>query len=439
MASLFSSTLFSLFLLSSLFLSNANAEPERGFTVDLIHRDSPRSPFYNPAEVPSQRLRNALRRSMNRAVRFTNSFGPSPNTPQADITSSKGEYLMNVSIGSPPFPIMAIADTGSDLIWMQCKPCEDCYSQKAPIFDPKSSSTYKKVSCTARQCQAVDQTSCSSGRGGLNNGTCQYSIVYGDQSHSNGDVAVDTLTLGSTDGRPVALPNTVIGCGHDNAGTFDDKGSGLIGLGGGSVSLITQLGNSIGGKFSYCLVPLSSKSDLTSKMNFGSKAIVSGTGTVSTPLVKKDPDTFYYMTLEAITVGGKRLDFPGSKEEGNMIIDSGTTLTLLPPDFHSKLETAVAAVVKGKRVSDPGNFLTLCYQMSSDLKVPTITINFKGADVKLDPSNYFIQVADDVVCFAFGETDDFAIYGNLSQMNFLIGYDTVSKKMSFKPADCTKM
>ncbi|XP_010528690.1 PREDICTED: aspartic proteinase CDR1-like [Tarenaya hassleriana] len=430
-----SSTIFSLFLVSSAFLSNANAESERGFTVDLIHRDSPKSPFYNPAEAPSQRLRNALRRSADRAVHFARSDGLSPNTPVSEITSNRGEYLMNISIGSPPFPIMAIADTGSDLIWTQCKPCEDCYSQDAPLFDPERSSTYKKVSCSSRQCQATERTSCIGG-------TCQYSISYGDRSHSIGHIAVDTVTLGSTDSRPVALKNTVIGCGHDNAGTFNEKSSGIIGLGGGSVSLIRQLGDSIDGKFSYCLVPLSSKSDGTSKMNFGSKAVVSGTGTVSTPIVKKEPDTFYYLTLEAITVGSKKLDFDSSglgTEEGNIIIDSGTTLTLLPSSFYSELESTVASMVDAERTSDPGKFLSLCYQLSSDLKVPTITMNFKGADVKLDPSNYFVLVAEGVVCLAFAGNDNFSIYGNLSQMDFLVGYDSVSQKVSFKPTDCAKM
>ncbi|CAA7022952.1 unnamed protein product [Microthlaspi erraticum] len=438
MTSLFSSVLFSLCLLSSLFLSNANAHAKLGFTADLIHRDSPKSPFYNPMETSFQRTRNAIHRSSNRVFHFSGKDDASTDPPQSEITSNGGEYLMNVSLGTPPFPIMAIADTGSDLLWTQCKPCEDCYAQVDPLFDPKASSTYKDVSCSSSQCTALEnQASCST-----NDNTCTYSMSYGDQSFTKGNVAADTLTLGSTNNRPVQLKNIVIGCGHNDAGTFNKKGSGIVGLGGGSISLVSQLGDSIDGKFSYCLVPLASKTDLTSKINFGTNAVVSGTGVVSTPLITKSQATFYYLTLESISVGSKNVKFPSTdsgSSEGNIIIDSGTTLTILPTAFYSELEAVVASSIGAERKDDPQNGLGLCYSATTDLKVPVITMHFDGADVKLDSSNSFVQISEDLVCFSFRGSEDLAIYGNLAQMNFLVGYDTVSKKVSFKPADCSKM
>ncbi|VVB01557.1 unnamed protein product [Arabis nemorensis] len=439
MAPTFSSVLLCLCLLSSPFLSNANAHKKIGFTADLIHRDSPKSPFYNPTVTPSQRLRNAINRSVNRVIHFTNLYGQdaSVNSPQTEITSNSGEYLMNVSLGTPPFPIMAIADTGSDLLWTQCKPCDDCYAQEDPLFDPKASSTYKDLSCSSSQCDAlVREASCST------DNTCSYTMSYGDRSYTKGNVAADTLTLGSTNSRPMQLKNLIIGCGHSNAGTFNKKGSGIVGLGGGAVSLVSQLGDSIDGKFSYCLVPISSKTDRTSKINFGTNAAVSGTGVVSTPLIKKSPDTYYYLTLESISVGSKKIQFPGSDSgtnEGNIIIDSGTTLTLLPTEFYSELEEEVASQIDVERQEDPQRVLSLCYSATADLKVPVITMHFDGADVKLDSSNAFVQLSEDLVCFAFRGNQDLSIYGNLSQMNFLVGYDTVSQKVSFKPADCAKM
>ncbi|KAJ0235787.1 Aspartic proteinase CDR1 [Hirschfeldia incana] len=441
MASIFHSVLLALSLLSSPFLSNTNAHTKIGFTVDLIHRDSPTSPFYNPTETSAQRLKNAVHRSVNRVVHF-NDKDASVNSPQTEITSATGEYLMNISLGTPPFPIMAIADTGSDLLWTQCKPCDDCYAQDDPLFDPKASSTYKDVSCTSKQCTSLEgQATCST----EDNKTCSYVLSYGDKSYTKGNVAVDTLTLGSTDNRPVQFKSFVIGCGHNDAGTFSKKGSGIVGLGGGSVSLISQLGDSIDGKFSYCLVPLSSVNDKTSKLNFGTNAVVSGNGSVSTPLITKSQATFYYLTLESISVGSKSIKYPsvsdshGSSGEGNIIIDSGTTLTMVPAAFYSELEDAVASSIDAERVNDPQNVLSLCYSATAKLNVPVITMHFDGADVKLDYSNAFVQLSEDLVCFAFSGNDDLAIYGNLSQTNFLIGYDTVSKTVSFKPADCAKM
>ncbi|XP_031280335.1 aspartic proteinase CDR1-like [Pistacia vera] len=407
-----------------------------GFSLELIHRDSPKSPIYNPKQTHYERVFNAIRRSFNHVNRFN------PNTAQADIISDHGEYLINISIGSPPFQILAIADTGSDLIWTQCKPCSECFDQEAPFFDPTKSSTYKQLSCSSNQCQTLEGSSCS------NDQTCLYSVSYGDNSFSRGDLAIDTVTLGSTSSRPESLPKTIIGCGHQNDGTFDNKTTGIVGLGGGEVSLVTQLGDSIGGKFSYCLIPLSfssSEDNASSKLNFGSNGVVSGSGVVSTPLISKEPKTFYFVTLEAISVGNNnRIVFNDSSEgdlEGNIIIDSGTTLTFLPESFNSKMISAVSEAIDAEPIKDSRAVLDLCYSARSDLNVPNITVHFTGADVTLSPLNTFIRISEEVVCFTFmGDKDErsLPIYGNLAQTNFLVGYDTEKKTLSFKPTDCTK-
>ncbi|XP_050280899.1 aspartic proteinase CDR1-like [Quercus robur] len=152
---------------------------------------------------------------------------------------------------------------------------------------------------------------------GGNNSSYQYFVDYydGSGSSSDADFAVDTLTLGSTTSRPVPLPKSIIGCGHDNERFTNANGSGVVGLGRGAISLVSQLGSSIDGKFSYCLIPFTSHGNTTSKLNFGSNAVVSGSGAVSTPLVLGQ-DSYYYITLEAIRVGRKRIDLTGASESG---------------------------------------------------------------------------------------------------------------------------
>ncbi|KAK8565029.1 hypothetical protein V6N13_020155 [Hibiscus sabdariffa] len=405
-------TVLAIFLaLSSICLVDALSG---GFSVELIHRDSINSPFYNPLETTSDCVTKALRRSLDRFNHFKRN-SVTTKTAEADIIVNSGEYLMNISLGTPGFDVVAIADTGSDLIWTQCKPCSHCFNQEAPFFNPTKSSTYRKLSCTASQCSRLQGSSCSSDH------TCQCSVSYGDASFSNGDLAADTLTLASTSGRPMAVPYTVIGCGRNNGGTFNEKTSGIIGLGGGKVSLISQLGTSIAGKFSYCLLPISETGN-SSKMNFGSNAVVSGAGVVSAPLVKKSPDTFYYLTLEAISVGTKRIEFTGSSTgsgEGNIIIDSGTTLTLLPSDFYAELESVVDSHINATKVEGPQG-LSLCYEAQNLIEFPEVTVHFTDADVKLKPLNIFVKVSDTTICFAFSGVEDLAIYGNIAQMNFLI-------------------
>ena len=263
--------IFSLILIVSS-AAAAAADGGYGFSVELVHRDFPKFPLFNSSETHYQRIANALRRSISReTVSLT-------DTGRAPISNSGGAYVVKISLGTPPFSIVAVADTGSDIIWTQCKPCPNCYQQIDPMFDPSKSSTYKTVPCSSPTCSfAGPGGSCSS------DSVCEYSISYGDGSHSNGDIAADTLTMDSSSGRPVAFPRIAIGCGHDNAGSFDSKVSGIVGLGHGSASLIQQMGPATGGKFSYCLAPVGNSHD-SSYLNFGSNAIVSGSGAVSTPI-----------------------------------------------------------------------------------------------------------------------------------------------------------
>ncbi|XP_042514313.1 aspartic proteinase CDR1-like [Macadamia integrifolia] len=407
-----------------------------GFSVDLIHWDSILSPSYDPSVTHFERLQNAFRRSVSRVNYFKQSL-ISPSQVSTTVSTVGGIYLMEISFGTPPVSNLAIADTGSDLIWIQCKPCVPCYKQNAPLFDPTKSSTYKNISCHTQECDLVGKKKCSS------EGSCGYSYGYGDKSFTNGYLATETFTLGSTSSSSVSLPKKIFGCGNYNQGNYKNNGSGLVGLGGGPLSLISQMKLSIGGKFSYCLVPIGD-TNARSKLNFGSDAVVSGDGVVSTPLVSKNLVTFYYVTLEGISVGNKRLAFKtkysrkANAVEGNIILDSGTTLTYLPSDFYNNLVSELKKSINAATVADPIGELGLCYKVGTDINVP-ITAHFTGADVQLKTLNAFIQVSEDVVCITFEPVeDDIAIIGNIAQNDFLIGYDLEARKVYFKPTDCTR-
>ncbi|XP_023514468.1 aspartic proteinase CDR1-like [Cucurbita pepo subsp. pepo] len=413
----------------------AAASSEYGFSVEMIHRDSPKSPMYNPSESHYHRLANTLRRSilLNKAVALL-------DTAEAPMFNDRGEYLVEVSLGTPPFPILALADTGSDIVWTQCQPCPKCFEQTAPMFDPSKSSTYKIIPCSSPSCALAGQERSCSDRS-----ECRYSISYGDGSHSNGDFAVDTLTMGSTSGRPVAFSRTMVGCGHDSGGTFSTNVSGIVGLGRGPASLVPQMGAASGGKFSYCLTPIGDSAE-SSKLNFGSNAQVAGSGTVSTPIKTSDRfDSFYALNIEAMSVGGKRFEFPAASALGdgsNVIIDSGTTLTILPTEFYSTFATAISNSISLERTEDPNQFLDFCFKTTNfDFVVPSVTVHFEGADVPLRRENVFVMVAENVVCLAFrgGDGQSISIYGNIAQINFIVGYDVTRNSVSFKPANCSAM
>ncbi|CAN8302655.1 unnamed protein product [Cochlearia groenlandica] len=367
----------------------------QGFTVDLIQRR------YNSS-----------------SPKHFGKDDDSSSSPYVDTIFDTAAYLMKLQIGTPPFEIEAVIDTGSNVVWSQCLPCISCYDQLNPIFDPSKSSTFKENKCHGGE-------------------PCPYEIVYADQTYSVGIYGTDTITMQSSSGQPFVLPEATIGCGHNNSG-FRPTVSGIIGLDWGSSSLINQMGDRFLGIFSYCF---SGKG--TSKMNFGGNAIVSGDGTMSTNMFRKGKSDFYYLNLDAVSVGENRVDTLGTpfySVDGNIFIDSGTTFTYFPESYCNKVKDAITSVVKAER----SNFAEdmLCYNADSIDVFPRIAMHFAGGvDLVLENYNIYIDVEEGVYCVTImcsgpgGE----AVFGNRAQNNFLVGYDTSSELVSFKPTNCSAL
>lgn len=170
-----------------------------------------------------ERVLHGMKRGQHRLQRF-NAMSLAASDTASDLKSpvhaGTGEYLMDLSIGSPAVSFSAILDTGSDLIWTQCKPCQVCFDQATPIFDPKESSSYSKIPCSSALCKALPQQECNA------NNACEYIYSYGDTSSSQGVLATETFTFGD-----VSVPNIGFGCGSDNEGDGFSQGAGLVGLG----------------------------------------------------------------------------------------------------------------------------------------------------------------------------------------------------------------
>ncbi|CAL0302242.1 unnamed protein product [Lupinus luteus] len=410
-----------LFTLSSVFNDNMYLTEalNGGFSVELIHRDSPKSPFYNSSETQIERMTNAIHRSFERVKHFYPEDVASDKKIQPPITSINGEYVMKFSIGTPKHDVLAIADLGSDLIWIQCQPCQNCYRQIDPIFDPSKSKTYKDVSCASSACNLVKRSDCKKFAFSFK---CKYEENYMDGSGSSGDVAQETFTFDTNiKNAPAEINNIVFGCSHDTKGRFDPKATGMLGLGSGPASLLSQLGVE---KFSYCF---SEDHNSPSLFNFGEKAVVSGPGTVSTPLEIDKSSPNYFLILKSISVAGKRIDFPQNdgKAGSRMKLDTGSTFTFIPLNVYTKLASLVAARISLNRVSEKIAFRIghrLCYKYSpSTFTAPPITIHFDGADVVLDQYNTF------------------GLIGNMAQANFLIGIDMKKKVVSFKRTICSSL
>lgn len=339
-----------------------------------------------------------------------------------------GEYFSRVGIGHPPSQVYMVLDTGSDVNWVQCAPCADCYQQTDPIFEPASSSSYSPLTCDANQCQYLDISECS-------NNTCMYEVSYGDGSYTVGDFVTETVTLADS----VEVKDIAIGCGHNNEGLFVGA-AGLIGLGGGRLSFPSQINAT---SYSYFLVDRDS--DSTSTLEFNSPM---PSDAITAPLLRNDKvDTFYYVELTGLSVAGNLLHIPAttfkltSDGGGGVIVDSGTAVTRLRTAAYNVLRDSFVNATKGLPSATSVALFDTCYDFSKkkSVQVPTVSFHFSnGQKLALPAKNYLIPVdSSGTFCFAFAPTSSsLSIIGNVQQQGTRVNYDVKRSIIGFSPNKC---
>ncbi|KAL8546761.1 hypothetical protein ACS0TY_006471 [Phlomoides rotata] len=424
-----------LLFMAHLVLSAASAsrnllEPETadGFRVKLKHVDVGGN--YTKWEL--------LRRGMKRGrTRMENLY--SMAAVSAPLHAGNGEFLMDLSIGTPPSSYSAILDTGSDLIWTQCKPCTHCFNQPSPIFDPHKSSSFSRLSCSSDLCAALPTSSCSS------SGSCEYLYTYGDYSSTQGVLAMETFTFGKA-----SVPKVGFGCGSDNEGGGFNQGGGLVGLGRGPLSLVSQLEEPT---FSYCLTSIDSTKSSTLLMGSSSTSTSSSSKGDSlmktTPLIKNPSSpSFYYVSLEGISVGDTLLPIDKTTfalkgdGTGGMIIDSGTTITYLEESGFRAVKKEFVRQVQLPVDDSNETGLDLCFTLpagAQNVEVPKLVFHFKGADLDLPGENYMIADSSGVACLAMGSSNGMSIFGNIQQQNIQVIHDLVKETVSFVPTQCDQL
>ncbi|KAJ4817962.1 Eukaryotic aspartyl protease family protein [Rhynchospora pubera] len=408
----------------------------KGFRLDLSHIDSKGK--FSKIELLHRMIHRSHHR-MHRFARKTQNQSPnaSKHGTKTDVTVGSGEFVMDIAIGTPSVTFPAIIDTGSDLIWTQCKPCIWCFPQPTPIFNPSASSSYRRLPCTAKLCKSLPFYNCIK-----NNTSCQYMYGYGDGSYTIGNLSSETFTLGSKKAHKVAF-----GCGNKNSDGFD-KSSGLVGLGRSKLSLVSQLKFK---EFSYCFASLDETKQ--SPMFFGDLAylnVSTATGPAqSTPLLKNKVSSFYYLSLLGITVGKTKLNVPStvfalqSNGSGGTIIDSGTAISYLEMTGYKAVRSAFISQMKLPVANSSDAGFDLCFKAPSHVSsfvVPKFIFHFEGADLDLPKSNYFLhEIENDLLCLTIMGSSGISIIGSMQQQNFKIIYDLKKNKLTFIPVQCDKL
>ncbi|KAJ6364796.1 hypothetical protein OIU76_029714 [Salix suchowensis] len=285
------------------------------------------------------------------------------------VSQGSGEYFTRVGVGNPARQFYMVLDTGSDINWLQCQPCTDCYQQTDPVFDPSASSTYAPVTCQSQQCSSLDTSSCRGGQ-------CLYQVNYGDGSY------------------------TVVNRNSAGSSTLDFNS---VQLGGDSVTA---------------------------------------------PLMKnRKIDTFYYVGLSGMSVGGQMVSIPESAfrldESGNggIIVDCGTAITRLQTQAYNPLRDAFAKMTQNLERTSAVALFDTCYDLSgqTSVRVPTVSFHFTGGKSwNLPAANYLVPVdSAGTFCFAFAPTtSSLSIIGNVQQQGTRVTFDLANSRMGFSPNKC---
>ncbi|KAK3011860.1 hypothetical protein RJ639_010521 [Escallonia herrerae] len=345
-------------------------------------------------------------------------------------------YVVTVELGGRNMTV--IVDTGSDLTWIQCQPCKLCYNQQEPIFNPSLSTSYQAVPCNSSSCQSLELTTGNFGVCGNDPPTCNYLVSYGDGSYTRGELAHDRLILGTT-----PVDSFIFGCGRNNRGLFGGA-SGLLGLGRSDLSLISQTSDMFGGRFSYCLP--STETEASGSLILGGDSTVykNSTPVTYTRMVPNlQLSTFYFLNLTGTSIGGVALQAPGFGK-GEILIDSGTVITRLPPSIYRAMKTEFLKQFTGFPTAPGFSILDTCFNLSGyeEVNIPTIRMHFEGnAELAVDVTGifYFVKTDASQVCLALASLsyeDEVGIIGNYQQKNIRVIYDTKEEQLGFAKETC---
>nr|XP_043634965.1 aspartic proteinase 36-like [Erigeron canadensis] len=365
--------------------------------------------------------------------------------------TSAALYYTKIQIGSPPKDYYVQVDTGSDLLWVNCIECDKCPSKSdlgvpLTLYDPKGSSSSKKVACDDEFCKTTFDASSNECKAGM---LCAYSVAYGDGSSTAGYFINDNIKLAQVSGDRQTTSmsgNVTFGCGAKQSGELGSSEQaldGIIGFGQSKTSMLSQLASAkkVKKMFSHCL---------DGNKGGGIFAI----GEVVQPTINTTPllddKTHYNIELKSIDVNGESLKISTSifdfmKKKG-AVVDSGTTLAYFPDEvFNQLMEKIMVAQPENKPQTVEKVFKCYKYSGNIDDGFPDVTFHFENSlSLKVSPHQYFFQVEDDVWCIGFQNSNiqdkagaDLTLLGDLVLSDKLVTYDMENQAIGWTDYDCS--
>ncbi|KAL2478230.1 Eukaryotic aspartyl protease family protein [Forsythia ovata] len=344
-----------------------------------------------------------------------------------------GNYVLRAKIGTPGQLMFMVLDTSSDAAWVPCSGCTGCAASSA-VFTSNASSSYASLDCSVPECTQVRGVSCPT----TGPASCSFNQSYGGDSSFSATLSRDTLRLAND-----AIPNYSFGCINSASGGSIPP-QGLLGMGRGSMSLLSQSGSLYSGVFSYCL-PSFKSYYFSGSLKLGPLGQPKNIKT--TPLLKNPHrPSLYYVNLTGISIGKiqvsiapELLAFDPNTGAGT-IIDSGTVITRFVQPVYNATRDEFRKQVKGP-FSSLGAFDT-CFSATNEEIAPPVVLHFTGMDLVLPIENSLIHSSSgSLACLAMAAAPNnvnsvLNVIANLQQQNLRILFDTANSRLGIARELC---
>ncbi|XP_027155760.1 aspartic proteinase CDR1-like [Coffea eugenioides] len=340
------------------------------------------------------------------------------------VKTSIPAFFMGFNIGSRDAAQLVALVTGSNLLWLQCKPGIGGNRTFYKNYWPGESSIYAANVRCEDFCSSTPLTCIPTPT------LCWYVLKYLGEIVVRGNLAFERFIFGSSfDNQPAHELNPLFGCTRKNS--CIDKFNGVSGLGPSGISLTSQLDNS---EFSYCIENLNDPFDEKNILIIGIK---SGGVENSTPLIIRE--FHYYVNVEGIN-DKKDLRIDNFKSGGGAIIDSGSSLSFLYDIAYEKLDYIGDSLERRYFFLDKYQHCYIGHLFRDFKGFTTIAFHFDGATMELDRENLFKQVYSDVVCLSVLNVAengvDHSLLGVELQKYFYISFDMNEMPVNFERIEC---
>lgn len=295
-----------------------------------------------------------------------------------------GSHYCEAHVGTPPQLTTLLVDTGSEMTGFPCRGCEGCGDHHThPYFDPDKSSTFRVVDCNG--CSGYGAQCSSAG-----DNRCIVGVSYLEGSDWKGYQSRDLFSL-TTDGKTVQTDMQVpftFACETSESGLFESQlENGIMGLMNADVVHLPSVLNK------QRKIPLNSFAlcmgwELSSSKDGVHSGIMSLGGYDdshhTSPMVfVRNTESFGYnavirkIYLQRADCNETKLIEAAYQNVGDILIDSGTTLTYLSKEFEVGFNAAWKEITGNDYTNDK---IQLNKNMVSQL--PTVLIQLVGTDAQ---------------------------------------------------------